>query len=229
MVAAGLGLAATLSVARAIPALAAIEAGLPTSEAQPGVRVTLITQDNGYLTAYSDLAASGPEPVYLVSTADFAKEIARYGSQRCGAPEQRYLGKLTWVGDTGSLSFRVPDVPKGDYYFELTVPYASPQCWRTGAPSGPLVLTIDQAGPSGGPVPGGAGTPTWVALIAVGALVIARGVLVGVGLRARSGRETRRRIPPPGTSGMRLRRFPSRVARRGKDVEAVTDRIMGLP
>jgi hypothetical protein len=185
MVAAGLGLAAALSFVLAIPALAAIEAGLSTSVAQPGVRVTLATQDNGHSTAYSDLVAYGPEPVYIVSTRDFEKEIARYGSQRCGAPEQRYLGKLTWVGDTGSLSFSVPNVPKGDYYFELTVPYASPQCWRIGGPSGPLVLTIDQgAEPSGGPVAGSARTPTWLAtLIGVGALiVVAGGVLVGVGL-----------------------------------------------
>jgi hypothetical protein len=180
MVAAGLGMAAALSFALTIPAVAAVEAGLSTSVAQPGVRVTLTTQDNGHLTAYSDLVTYGPEPVYMVSTTDFAKEIAR-----CGAPEPRYLGKLTWVGDTGSLSFSVPNVPKGDYYFELTVPYASPQCWRIGGPSGPLVLTIDQgAGPSGGSVPGSAGTPIWVvALIGVGAFVVAGGVLAGVRLK----------------------------------------------
>lgn len=185
MIAAGLGLAAALSFALAIPALAAIEAGLSTSVAQPGARVTLTTQDNGHLTAYSDLVAHGPEPVYIVSTTDFEKEIARYGSQRCGAPEQRFLGKLTWVGDTGSLSFSVPDVPKGDYYFELTVPYASPQCWRIGGPSGALVLTIEQgAGPSSRSVPANAGTPMWAAaLIGVGALVVAGGVLVGIRFR----------------------------------------------
>jgi hypothetical protein len=185
MVAAGLGLAAALALALAIRALAAIEAGLSTSVAQPGVRVTLTTQDNGHLTAYSDLVSNGPEPVYIVSTTDFEKEIARYGSQRCGAPEQRYLGKLTWVGDTGSLSFSVPHVPNGDYYFELTVPYASPQCWRIGGPSGALVLTIEQGdGPSGRSLPANAGTPLWeAALVGVGALVVAGGVLVGIRLR----------------------------------------------
>jgi hypothetical protein len=185
MVGAGLGLATALSFALAVPALAAIEAGLSSSVAQPGVRVTLTTQDNGHLTAYADLVTYGPEPVYIVSTTDFEKETARSGSQRCGAPEQRYLGKLTWVGDTGSLSFRVPDVPKGDYYFELTVPYALPQCWRIGGTSGALVLTIEPgAAPPDRRVPGNAGTLTWAAaLIGVGALVVAGGVVVGVRLR----------------------------------------------
>ncbi len=185
MVGGGLGLAVALSFVLSIAALAAIEAGLSTSVAQPGVRVTLTTQDNGHLTAYGDLVTYGPDPVYIVSTTDFEKEIARSGSQLCGAPEQHYLGKLTWVGDTGSLSFSVPDVPKGDYYFELIVPYASPQCWRIGGPSGPLVLTIEQGtGRSGTSVPANAGTPRWAAaLIGVVALVVAGGVVVGFRLR----------------------------------------------
>ena len=54
-------------------------------------------------------------PVYLVSAGDFQAELAKFGGQVCGAPEQHYLGKLTQIGDTGHLSFRLPDVPPGDY------------------------------------------------------------------------------------------------------------------
>ncbi len=80
MVAAGLGLATAVSFSLAIPALAAIAAGLSTSVAQPGVRVH--SDNNGHLTAYSDLVTCGPEPVYIVSTTDFEKEIARYGDRQ---------------------------------------------------------------------------------------------------------------------------------------------------
>ena len=58
----------------------------------------------------------------------------------CGGPGQHYLGKLTQKGDTGSVSFRVPEVAKGDYYFELTVQAG---CWRVAASGGgPLVLPV---------------------------------------------------------------------------------------
>lgn len=185
------GLSVGLLLAVAVPALAAIDATLSTPAARPWDLVVLSTDDHSNAYAYGDLAANGPESVYLVSTSDFAKEIARYGFQRCPAPEQRYLGKLTWSGDSGTLSFRVPNVPRGDYYFELLVPYSSPQCWRIGASSGPLVLAVEAAKP----VPARqaaagqshAGMDQWAAAVigVVGGLVVAGGVLAGVALKRR--------------------------------------------
>ncbi len=159
-------------------------ARLSSSEGLPGDLIVLTTDDGGNPNLYASLAANGPQPVYLVGTSDFAKEIARYGGQRCGAPEQRYLGNLTWEGGTGSLSFRVPNVPKGDYFFELTVPHSSPSCWRIGAPSGPLVLTVHEAlAPAPSLQAANAETRPWARpLIAVAALVLVAGGIVTVGL-----------------------------------------------
>ncbi len=133
--AAALALAAALVLILAVPALAAIAATLSSSDGHPGELIVLTTDNQGNRSVYANLEANGPQPVYLVGTADFEKEIARYGVQRCGAPEQRDLGKLSWADGTGSLSFRVPDVPNGDYYFQFTVPNSSPSCWRIGGHS----------------------------------------------------------------------------------------------
>ncbi len=133
--AAAQALAAALVLILAVPALAAIAATLSSSDGHPGELIVLTTDNQGNRSVYANLEANGPQPVYLVGTADFEKEIARYGVQRCGAPEQRDLGKLSWADGTGSLSFRVPDVPNGDYYFQFTVPNSSPSCWRIGGHS----------------------------------------------------------------------------------------------
>jgi len=123
------GLAVALSLIFAPSTLAAVWATLSQATGQPGDAILLTTEQ---------WVAAGP--VYLVSTGDFQAEIAKFGGQVCGAAEQHNLGKLTRRGDTGHLSFRVPDVPPGDYYFELQV---QTQCWRVGASrGGPLVLSV---------------------------------------------------------------------------------------
>ena len=139
----GLGFAAGLTFALSAPALAAVSATLSPTTATPGDIVTLTTQE---------WVSAGP--VYLVSAHDFETEIARFGGQVCGAPEQRYLGRLTERSDTGSLSFRLPDVPKGDFYFELQVQKG---CWRVAASEGgPLVLTVADHPPARALAPQGA-------------------------------------------------------------------------
>lgn len=175
----GLGLFVGLLLAMAVPALAAMDATLSSAVARPGESVVLTTDDHGHPYAYGDLAA-GNQPVYLVSTSDLDKEVARYGFQRCPAPEQRYLGKLTWVGDSGTLSFKVPNVSSGEYYFELLVSSSSPQCWRIGDGAGPRPLMLTVQAPAPGPAVQTAtgqlhtGMSPWVvALIAAAAGLVA--------------------------------------------------------
>jgi len=136
---AALGLTVALTITFAPSALAAVSATLSQTTGQPGDAVTLTT---------TEWVSSGP--VYLVSAGDFQAEIAKFGGQVCGAPGQHYLGKLTQIGDTGYLPFRLPDVPAGDYYFQLRVQSSgsalsagSTQCWHVGASDGgPLVLSV---------------------------------------------------------------------------------------
>ena len=96
-----------LSIVSAIPAAAAIIGSLTAIEAKPGDRVTLTAQ--GF--------AGQTETVYLISTSDFERQIARFGRQVCNTSSQFALGSLTWSGDTSSLTFTVPDVEPGLYYF----------------------------------------------------------------------------------------------------------------
>ena len=134
-----LGLTVALTVKFSPSALAAVLATLSQTTGQPGDAITLTT---------TQWVSAGP--VYLVSTRDFQTEIAKFGGQVCGAPGQHYLGKLTQIGDTGHLSFRLPDVPAGDYYFQLHVQTSGSalsagitQCWRVGASGGgPLILSV---------------------------------------------------------------------------------------
>jgi hypothetical protein len=170
-------------VALAVPALAAIGATLSSSEGRPGDLIVLTTDNHGNPYVYGGLEFNGPQPVYLVGTADFEKEVARYGVQRCGAPEQRSLGKLAWANGTGSLSFPIPNVPNGDYYFELIVPNASPSCWRIGSGSGPLLLSVRGSAVTASPLPSGAGQPArgvplWVGVVIAGGLFLVAAVAV---------------------------------------------------
>jgi hypothetical protein len=134
-----LSLAAALTITLAPSTLAAVSATLSPTAGQPGDAMTLTT---------TEWVSAGP--VYLVSAGDFQAEIIKFGGQVCGVPGQHYLGKLTQIGDTGYLSFRLPDVPAGDYYFELRVQTSgsalsagTTQCWRVGASGGgPLVLSV---------------------------------------------------------------------------------------
>jgi hypothetical protein len=121
-----------LSVCGAASAAAAIDGGFTVSQSQPGDRVTLSAQG----------PAGQTETVYLISTADFEGQIARSGRQVCKTPGQYALGSFTWKGGIGSLTFTVPNVPAGRYYLQVKVRNVSPDCWRIGGQTGPLVLTV---------------------------------------------------------------------------------------
>jgi len=127
-----LGGAVTLSLGSAISVAAAIIGSVTPSEARPGDRVTLTVQ--GF--------AGQTQTVYLISTSDFERQIARFGRQVCNTAGQTALGSFTWSGDTGSLTFTVPDVAAGQFYFQVHVPKISPDCGRIGGASGPLPLTV---------------------------------------------------------------------------------------
>jgi hypothetical protein len=77
-----LGGAVTLSLGSAISAAAAIIGSVTPSEARPGDRVTLTVQ--GF--------ASQTQTVYLISTSDFERQIARFGRQVCNTAGQTALG-----------------------------------------------------------------------------------------------------------------------------------------
>jgi hypothetical protein len=139
-------LAAAVSLVAGVPVLAAIVATLSASQANPGELVVLTTDNLGQGGLYDALASEGRQPVYLASTIEVNNEVADHGGLVCGASKQHYLGRLTWSGDVGSLSFRVPDVPKGDYYFLIAVRRG---CWRMGppspSPSATFTLTVGAA------------------------------------------------------------------------------------
>lgn len=139
-------LAAAASLVAGVPVLAAIVATLSASQANPGELVVLTTDDLGHGSLYDGLASEGRQPVYLVGTTELDHEVANHRGLACGAAKQYYLGRLTWSGDVGSLSFRVPDVPKGDYYFLIAIRRG---CWRIGPPpvsaSATFTLTVGAA------------------------------------------------------------------------------------
>ncbi len=124
--------AVTLSLASAIPAAAAIQGSLTASEARPGDLLTLTAQGS----------AGQTQTVYLISTPDFEAQIARFGRQVCNTSAQHALGSLTWSGGAGSLTFTVPNVGPGRYYFQVQVRGASPDCWRIGGQGEALMLTV---------------------------------------------------------------------------------------
>ncbi len=173
-----LGLAVALTVTVAQSALAAVSATLSQTTGQPGDAMTLTTTE-----------WVGAGPVYLVSAGDFQAEVAKFGGQVCGAPEQHYLGKLTQIGDTGYLSFRLPDVPPGDYYFELRVKTGASalsagttQCWRVGASGGGgLVVSVTRSQPAGVQ-----GSPVLLAVAAAALLGALVTMVVVVRARVRS-------------------------------------------
>jgi len=192
----GLAVAAALLLAHELPASAAIEATLSSSEGRPGELIVLTTENHGIANLYESLASAGPHLIYLASKANFDREVAR-GIMPCGAPDRRSLGKLSWNSGTGSLSFRVPNVPNGDYYFIMTQAESSRSCWRIGAPAapfGPVVFTVKGSAAVVSPVPAGSsvrdaaarGSRWALIVIVVGAVVLgAAAVLVTVGLRRR--------------------------------------------
>jgi hypothetical protein len=83
-----------VSLGRATAAVAAIDGGFTVSQAQPGDRVTLTAQG----------PAGQTESVYMISTADLERQIARFGRQVCNTSGPYALGSFTWNGGIGSLT-----------------------------------------------------------------------------------------------------------------------------
>jgi|SRR5580693_5451305 hypothetical protein len=138
-----LGLAWALVLALASPADAAIFASLSSPYGRPGDKVVLTTNDFGNRSAYSDLAAQTSQPVYLIGLTDYDQMLAKYGQHTCGIQGETRLGLLTWKGDVGNLTFEIPNVPKGGYFFLVDVDDgAQPPCWRMGGSDGPLTFTV---------------------------------------------------------------------------------------
>jgi hypothetical protein len=119
---------------------AAIEGAISPSEGRPGDRVTLQTGD-------AATPNSGPvgqtTMVFLISASDLGKQVAKFGHQVCGTSGQHDLGFFTWKGSVGTLTFGIPDVPSGQYFFQVQVRNVSPDCWSIGKTADwPLVLKV---------------------------------------------------------------------------------------
>jgi hypothetical protein len=155
-----------LSLANSKPAAAAIIGSLTPTEAQPGERVTLMAQG----------PAGETQTVYLINTSDFEGQIARFGRQVCNTAGQFALGSFTWNGDIGSLTFTVPNVGAGRYYFQVQVRNTSQNCWRIGGQGGPLVLTV-VAGNRATEVPSPSPANPLVALVLIAVTGIPTGVI----------------------------------------------------
>lgn len=114
----------------AAPVLAAILGALDRPVADPGdwVELTTVTGD-GTSDPYSLLAASGPLPVFL----------QRADESSFGNSCDLRIGSLVWSGGVGTLRFRVPETPPGDYWVLAEV---QGQCWRFGNVAGVLTLSV---------------------------------------------------------------------------------------
>jgi hypothetical protein len=160
---------------------AAIGGGVTPDQGKPGDRIVLATGDSSNPRAYAGLAGQ-TGTVYLIRTADLDAQIKRYGHQVCGTAGDRALGSLTWKAGIGTLAFRIPNVPQGQYYFQIMVRNVSPDCWRIGASDAPLVLTVNgTVAPSPTAAPSSPNEPPPLSpLIALVALAVVAVATVGV-------------------------------------------------
>jgi hypothetical protein len=76
--------------------------------------------------------------VYLIATDAYDRMMAEYGQGDCSAEGQVLIGHITWSGDSGTLTFAVPNVAPGQHYLEVEVRNTSPSCWRV-AQIGPIL------------------------------------------------------------------------------------------
>jgi len=193
-----LSLAVLLVIALAVPAYAAILATLSSPYGRPGDEIVLTTSDFGNHNAYSDLASNAPQPMYLIGLADYDRMLAQYGQHTCGIRGQTRLGLLKWKDDVGSLTFTIPDLAKGDYFFLIDVDGgAYPSCWRMGGAvgNGALTLTVgDQAASrpsaeppqvSSSPRPTTSGVGSIPTLVLFGVVTLTLVVLLGLALFGR--------------------------------------------
>jgi hypothetical protein len=170
-----LALGAGLTIGLSLPVFAAVDASIAPAAGAPGDRLVLTTGEPKNPQADAGLEGQ-TRTVYLINFADFEAQTRRYKHQVCGTQGDHALGSLSWRNGIGSLDFRIPNVPAGEYYFQVRVLNVSPDCWRIGSATelGPLVLTVTSAaadGQSSSPSP--PAIPTGVTiLIAVMALAL---------------------------------------------------------
>jgi hypothetical protein len=133
-----------LTVVLATPTLAAMNATLSITQGYAGLKAKLMTDDYGNSTAYNFIANQPPQPVYLIAVEEEVRDLNQFGAFVCGTGAQARIGQLKWADDTGTLSFVVPKLPKGEYHFLIYVGpgVSDPPCWRLDGPKGPLTLTI---------------------------------------------------------------------------------------
>jgi hypothetical protein len=166
--------ALALSLGRATTAAAAIDGSFTIAQGQPGDRVTLTAQG----------PAGQTQTVYLISISEFDRQVAGSAHQVCGTSGQHALGPFTWKGSLGSLTFTIPNVPAGRYYFQVQVRNVSPDCWRIGSQSGPLVLTVIAGTSSNENVPGPTPLNPLAELAMIAAVGIATAAIAGMTRRS---------------------------------------------
>ena len=137
-------LIAALTTVAAIPADAAMNATISSTQGYSGLRLRLATDDYGNSSAYDFIAKQPPQSVYMIDVHEELREVDQFGDYVCGTAAQVPVGRLTWTKDTGTLIFVVPSLPKGQYHFLIDVGLgvSKPPCWRLDGPNGPLSLTV---------------------------------------------------------------------------------------
>lgn len=135
-------------------AIAAVNATLSSRQGKPG-DIVVIT-----IPSDSVLRSASPLPAFLIRPEALDRVIAQYGHNECSAEGPVPIGNVVWSGNTGTLVFTVPDIPRGQYYLEVEVKGYSPSCWRVGdaqrrVPSGPGdgVLVFEVLDKNADPVP----------------------------------------------------------------------------
>jgi hypothetical protein len=174
LVATAAAMALVAFVLTAGPAFAAIDGLLNPASGRAGDWVELTTDFGVRPDAYASIAAAGPTPLWL----------QRADPNSLGNACDVRVGDLTWADGVGHARFQVPDVQPGLYWLLVTVQGG---CWRFGAPTGSLTLTVlgaADAGPSP-PLP----------IVGMGAVVVVviAGLILGRRGRAARSRDIQRR------------------------------------
>ncbi len=152
-----LAIAITSAIILAKPVVAAIDATVSPTDGRAGDDITFATGHSGSPQADSSLEGKTGS-LYLISTSDFERQVARFGYQVCGSQGAHPLGSLSWKAGVGTLTFRIPEVSGGRYYFQIEVGNARPSCWRVGGAGGSLILTVIGPAEPAGPGPDESGS-----------------------------------------------------------------------
>jgi hypothetical protein len=156
------------------PAFAAIDGLLNPASGRAGDWEELTTDFGVRPDAYASIAAAGPTPLW----------IQRADPNSPGNACDIRVGDLTWADGVGHARFKVPDVQPGSYWLLATVEGG---CWRFGAATGILTLTVL--------APVGAGPSPALLAVGIGAVVVVAltGVVLGRRTRGARSRDIQRR------------------------------------